>query len=160
LDKITATCAWLDEQNVDYQLITHQAVFTIDEMSALSLDRHGTICKNLFLRDDKGRRHLLVVVSPEKTVDLKALGARIGARLSFASEDRLARYLNLTKGSVTPLGVLYDTSSTVEILIDRDLEGQRIGVHPCDNTATAFMAFADLLRILQQRGNPVSLINL
>lgn len=160
MDKIAATCTWLDEQSVDYQMITHQAVFTIDDMRALSLDRHGTICKNLFLRDEKGRRHLLVVVSPEKVVDLKALGARIGARLSFASEDRLARYLNLTKGSVTPLGVLFDTSSAVEILIDCDLEGQHIGVHPCENTATAFMAFADLLRILQKHGNPVSLINL
>jgi Ala-tRNA(Pro) deacylase len=159
LDKITATCIWLDEQKVDYQLITHQAVFTIDDMRALSLDQHGIICKNLFLRDEKGRRHLLVVVSPLKVVDLKALGATIGVRLSFASEDRLARYLNLAKGSVTPLGVLFDTSSTVEILMDRDLEGNLVGVHPCENTATVFMAFADLMRILQQHGNPVSLIN-
>ena len=159
MDKVAATCAWLDEQGVPYQCVTHQAVFTIDEMKALRLDVHGTICKNLFLRDDKGRRHFLVVVSPDKVVDLKALGGKIGARLSFASEDRLVRFLNLTKGSVTPLGVLYDTSSAVEILIDRDLEGKRVGVHPCENTATAFLSFADLLRILKQHGNQVSLID-
>lgn len=159
MDKIAATCAWLDAQGVNYQCVTHQAVFTIDEMKALQLDVHGTICKNLFLRDDKGRRHFLAVVSPDKVVDLKALGGKIGARLSFSSEDRLARYLNLAKGSVTPLGVLFDTTSAVEILIDRELEGKSVGVHPCENTATAFMSFADLLQILKQHGNRVLLID-
>ena len=69
--------------------------------------------------------------------------------------------VSITSVSRTRLmGVLFDTSSAVEILIDRHLEGKRVGVHPCMNTATAFMLFADLLRILKQHGNQVSLIDI
>jgi len=101
------------------------------------------------------------VVRQEKSVDLKSLGQQLGIRLSFASEERLAKYLNLTKGAVTPLGVLFDESRHVEVLIDEDFMGEpSVGVHPCDNTASVFLAFDDLLRLLRSHGNPVSMIRL
>ena len=84
------------------------------------------VCKNLFLRDDRGKRHFLVVLDEAKSADLKAIRAQIGSsRLSFASEDRLMEHLGLIKGAVTPLGVLNDCAEGVEVLMDEDLRGAR-----------------------------------
>lgn len=63
----------------------------------------GSVCKNLFLRDAKGRQHFLVVLPGDRQADLGALAAALGSsKLSFASEERLMKHLGLTKGSVTP----------------------------------------------------------
>ena len=64
----------LAEQNIPYQLWEHPAVYTIEEMDALDLPAPEAVVKNLFLRDAKGRRYFLVVLSKEKQADLRALG--------------------------------------------------------------------------------------
>ena len=77
-----------------------------------------------------------------ETVDLKALRRQIGSsHLGFASEDRLMTHLGLHKGEVTPLGILNDSSCTMEVLLDEDLFSEEvIGVHPNTNTATVFLS--------------------
>ena len=43
-------------------------------------------------------------------MDLKTLGRQLSAgNLSFASEDRLEKYLGLKQGSVSPFGLMNDT---------------------------------------------------
>ena len=95
-----------------------------------------------------------------KTVDLKALRGQLGtSALSFASEDRLKRFLGLEKGAVTPLGILNDEARAVEVLFDRDLAGlPSLGVHPNRNTATVFLAFSDLEFLIRSHGNSVSFV--
>ena len=45
-------------------------------------------CKNLFLRNQKGTKHYLVIVNASKKVDLRAVAEQIGdGKLSFASPD-------------------------------------------------------------------------
>lgn len=152
----------LDDMGISYELIDHPAVFTIDEMDVLSLPHSETVVKNLFLRDAKGKRHFLVVMDKDKSADLKQLRQEIGCTaLSFASEERLTRYLGLTKGEVTPFGALNDTACAVEVFFDRDL-AQRpfVGVHPNENTATVFLSFHDLCRVLTEHGSPVTLVTI
>ena len=154
-------CEWLQEKGVVYELAEHPPVYTIEEMEKLGLCLRGNVCKNLFLRDAKGKRHFLVLISREKQADLKQLGERIGVRFSFASEERLAKRLNLTKGSVTPLGIYYDREAAVEILVDQDLTGEpRLGVHPCENTATVFLDYRDLERLIRENGNRLTVVKL
>ena len=82
--------------------------------------------KNLFLRDAKGKRHFLVVLDKDKRADLKALQEQLScSKLSFASEERLKKHLGLSRGSVTPLGILNDAQGMVELVFDRDLIGRR-----------------------------------
>ena len=152
---------WLTKCGVSFETVVHPAVFTIDALEALQLDKYGLVCKNLFLRDQKGKRHYLVVVRQEKQVDLKALGQRLGDKLSFASEERLERYLHLTKGAVTPLGVFYNEARNVEVIIDQDLmQESSVGVHPGENDASVFLSPDDLVRLIQTHGNPVSLLQI
>ena len=151
----------LDSLHIDYEITEHPPVYTIDEMKNLGITHKGDVVKNLFLRDAKGKRHFLVLISREKQADLKQLGERIGVRFSFASEERLAKHLNLAKGSVTPLGIYYDRKAAVEILVDQDLAGEpRLGVHPCENTATVFLDYRDLERLIRENGNRLTVVKL
>ena len=92
---------------------------TMEDMDRLGLPEKGTLCKNLFLRDSKGKRHFLITADEKTKVDLKALGRQLGAgTLSFASEERLEKYLGVKQGSVTPFALMNDTEHAVEFFID------------------------------------------
>lgn len=151
----------LEALKIPYSITEHEAVYTIGQMEQLHLNETGHIAKNLFLRDAKGKRHFLVTICGDKQADLKELGAKTGCRLSFASEERLQRFLKLKKGAVTPLGVMNDEANAVEVILDRDLQGkERIGVHPCENTATVWLSFTDLCNFITSCGNPLNLTKL
>lgn len=147
----------LEEMGIDYTLVEHEAVYTMEDLDALGLAPGGVECKNLFLRDQKGKRHFLVTVRGDKRVDLKRLQAELGCtRLSFASPERLEKHLGLTAGSVTPLGILNDGAGAVEVAFDRDLPQQgRVGVHPNDNTATVWVKLEALIRLIEAHGHKV-----
>ena len=150
----------LDDMKVVYEFKEHPAVYTIEEMDDLGIS--GDIAKNLFLRDAKGTRHFLVVLPKDKQADMKSIGAQLGcSRLSFASEERLERYLKLSKGSVSPLGILNDADKCVEVVFEKSLTGkERLGVHPNDNTATVWMSFDALHDIVKSNGNTIHFIEL
>ena len=129
----------LKDLNINYKMVEHTPVYTIEDMDALGdIFSNAKICKNLFLRDQKGKRHFLIVVPEEKRVPLSELPSKIGStKLSFASEERLMKYLKLTPGAVTPLAVINDEENAVEVFLDEELKKEKLlGVHPCDNTAT------------------------
>ena len=152
--------AYLDGMGISYEVEEHAPVFTIDEMRELGIK--GSVCKNLFLRDAKGRQHFLVVLPGDRQADLGALAAALGSsKLSFASEERLMKHLGLTKGSVTPLAVIQDPDHTVQVLLDESLTGMdRLGVHPLVNTATLWISGADLLRFVRSCGNPDKIVSI
>lgn len=153
----------LDSLGISYQVIEHPAAYTIEDLYSLEEFRDNPwVAKNLFLRDEKGRRHFLVLLDKDKKADLKGLRALLQtSNLSFASEERLMKYLHLTKGSVTPLGIMNDEKKAVEIVIDKDLVGRdKIGVHPNDNTATVILSYVDLHKVIQTHGNVIHIIQL
>ena len=153
--------AFLEKENIPFEWVEHKAVFTIEEMEELGLEDMQDIAKNLFLRDQKGKRHFLVVIRANKQANLKDLGEKLGVgKLSFASEERLEKYMGLKKGAVTPLGVLNDTSSSVEVFFDKDfVEMDKIGVHPNDNTASVYLKTEDLLHIIREHGNALEIVS-
>ena len=150
----------LEEKGISHKIVEHEAVFTMEAMEQAGIDKFGCICKNLFLRDAKGKQHFLVSVPDEQRVDLKALGEQLGtSKLSFASAERLEKYLGVAQGSVSPFGILNDESASVIFAAAHALEAESvIGVHPNDNTATVFLSFADLKAIIEEHGNKVVMI--
>jgi Ala-tRNA(Pro) deacylase len=133
----------------------HAAVMTCEEAERLVPRLPGTKTKNLFLRDKKGLRHLLVSVPPALAVDLDALGAALGAgRLGFASAERLARHLGIAPGAVSLLALANDHAHAVEFIIDRTLwEADAVQAHPLVNTATVILTHANLERFLAATGH-------
>ncbi len=110
---------FLEENGIAYERCDHPAVFTCEEAERLVPPMEGAKTKNLFARDKKGRRHFLVVVGYEKTVDLKSFSSLMGpSSLAMASADRLKRYLGVDPGSVTILAVINDQSFLCHPLIN------------------------------------------
>ena len=146
----------LKDLNINYKMVEHTPVYTIEDMDALGdIFSNAKICKNLFLRDQKGKRHFLIVVPEEKRVPLSELPSKIGStKLSFASEERLMKYLKLTPGAVTPLAVINDEENAVEVFLDQELKKEKLlGVHPCDNTATILITVQDLEKYINSCNN-------
>lgn len=144
----------LNAWNIEYEIEDHPAVYTIEDMEVLGITLRGEIPKNLFLRDASGKRHFLLTLQKDKTADLKAIREKLGtSALSFASEERLMRCLKLTKGAVSPLGILNDTEGRVEFVLDKDLKDrERLGIHPNDNTATLWLSFESLKEVMKKAG--------
>lgn len=150
----------LQTLGISYELFEHAPAFTMEEYNALGFNPDDEICKNLFLRDYKGKRHMLVVLKGSKHADLRLIQAEVeSSKLSFASDERLAKYLDVKKGSVSPLGLINDTQSAVEVYFDEDLQNApRLGFHPNDNTATVFLSFADVRRYIESTGHTIRFI--
>jgi len=152
---------FLDEQKIEYSVIEHAPVYTVEEAEKLCLPHPEAGAKNLFLRDDKKKNYYLLTVRDALPIDLKQFQERIGSRrLSFASEEDLMRFLGLKKGAVTPFGVLNDTQCAVQVYIDAYFENKQISVHPNENTATVYLAANDLVELLREHGNRVEYIEL
>ena len=152
----------LSRLGIAFTSFHHPPVFTVEEAERYWADIPATHCKNLFLRNAKGSRHYLVVLRHDKRADLRAIAARLGDdRLSFASPDRLMRFLGLTPGAVSPFGLIHPAAREVIVVLDADLEAtERVGFHPNVNTATITLATADFLRFLEAHGNSVRRVTL
>lgn len=152
----------ITSMNIPYDIIEHPAVYTIEEMNELNIDNNNEVVKNLFVRDDKKKRYFLIVLQKNKQVNLKEIRKELNCRpLSFASEEDLKKYMQLSKGAVTPFGILNDAECRVEVVFDKDvLLFEHIGVHPNDNTATVFICPQDLEAIIKNHGNSIVSIKL
>jgi Ala-tRNA(Pro) deacylase len=147
----------LGELKISYTKHEHPPVYTVDEAEQHWKNITGAHCKNLFLRNKKGKNHYLVIAKSEKRVNLKALTSRLGEdRLSFASPERMLRYLGLEPGAVSPFGLINDRENAVVVVIDRDLkEASHVNFHPNVNTATVGITFTDFERFLSHCGNSI-----
>lgn len=160
-DKRKRALDTLNNLKIDYEIIEHPVVKTMEEMASLELDESDEIIKNLFLCEDKKKRFFLVSISGDKKINLKELKEKLSCRpLSFVSEEELKNILGLEKGEVTPLGIINDSEKKVEVVFDEKIKSfKRVGVHPNDNTATVFLAPSDLDKVIKAQGNNFTYIN-
>ena len=153
----------LRQRDFWHVITEHPAVYNMEEMGEIDLPYPEADAKNLFVRDDKKRNYYLITVIGSKRVDLKEFKKKQGTRaLSFASAEELLRFMKLTPGSVTPLGLLNDEERRVKLYLDREFnQGEGIiGVHPNDNTATVAMKSADLLALLREHGTEIEIVEI
>ena len=155
------THQFLNDHGVDYEITEDKAVFNMEELNAIELPYPDWDAKNLFVRDDKKKNYYLITVKGDKRVDLKEFRKKHGLRvLSFASADDLMRFMGLAPGSVTPLGLLNDTEHHIHFYLDSEFVGNRIGIHPNDNSATVWLNADDLVKLLQEYGSNVEIVEI
>ncbi len=152
----------LDRLGVKYEVTDHDPVYTIEDMDNLQITALGDVCKNLFLRDDKGKRHFLVVLDKGKSVDIKSIQQQLECtRLSFGSDERLGKCMQLKKGEVSPLGIINDNENKVEVVLDKDLVGKdRLGFHPNVNTSTVWISFDGLRKVIEASGHSIKYVSI
>ncbi|MDR7002111.1 prolyl-tRNA synthetase associated domain-containing protein [Neobacillus niacini] len=152
----------LEQLNISFKEYEHVPVFTVEEIRNLEITIPGAHTKNLFLRNRKGDKHFLVIVSEDKGVDLKSLSKLIESTpLSFGSPERLNKYLSVYPGAVGAFGLINDTDNHVQVVVDDDLlDKDTINFHPNVNTATVNLSVQDFRRYLDSIHNPVSIIKI
>lgn len=153
-DAEAAVLGMLDSLGIAYVRREHPPVHTVEEARAQWAGMDGEPCKNLFLRNYKGNRHYLVVTRASRRVDLKDLTQRLSEdRLSFASPERLRRFLGVEPGAVSPFGLINDAAKHVVAVIEAALPAsRRLIFHPNVNTASLEIAGADFERFLAWTG--------
>ena len=151
----------LERLSIPYERIDHPPVYTSEEGRRLVPYHSAKAAKNLFLRDKKGKRHLLMVVDDQKLVQFHDIERQTGfTHLSMGSSARLERYLGVKPGAVSLLALINDSEGMVEVLIDRDLwAGEQIQAHPLVNTATVIMAIRDMTKFIEYSGHSIQFVD-
>ncbi|QTL35866.1 prolyl-tRNA synthetase associated domain-containing protein [Pseudoalteromonas viridis] len=145
----------LSSLGITYQSYQHPPLTTCQDADKLALEREGTRLKNLFLRDNYGRQHFLLITTADKQLDLKALSKQQGlSRLGFASDNRLQHYLGIKPGCVSALATVNDPQQQVQLWLDEALcEAALWQCHPFENDKTWVLSLSDLQRFWQHTGH-------
>ena len=147
LDKEIRCYDLLDSLGVSYTRVDHEHTDTMEACEAIDEALGVIICKNLFLCNRQKTNFYLLLMPGDKPFKTKDLSAQINsARLSFAGPEEMEKYLDITPGSVSVLGLMNDRDNAVRLLIDEELLSDGwIGCHPCINTSSLKISLADML---------------
>jgi Ala-tRNA(Pro) deacylase len=146
----------LDQLNISYEYFEHPPAPTIEIAVQYWKDiKDTTHCKNLLFRNHKGNKHYLVIFDHRKNLGIHDLEKYLKqGKLTFASEQRMQKYLGLKPGSVSPFGLVHDQDHHVYLFLDQDLSAQpKISFHPNDNRASLVISYLDFIKYLSQTGN-------
>ena len=150
LDKEIRVYDFLDKLGIQYQRIDHEAAMTMEACEEIdrALGDNTTICKNLFMCNRQETDFYLLLMPGDKPFKTKDLSAQIhSARLSFAKPEYMEKYLDITPGSVSVLGLMNDSEKKVQLLIDEDvMKEPYFGCHPCINTSSLKFTTEDLMQ--------------
>lgn len=152
----------LEQLNIDFEYHEHPEAPTIEIAMQYWEGIDSTHCKNLFFRNHKGNRHYLVLLECTQALDIHDLEKRLKqGKISFASPERMEKYLGVKPGSVTPFGLINDKDRHIHVFIDRQLQhAQRLSFHPLVNTASLIIKKDDLLRFIEHQGNTFEFIDM
>ena len=148
LEKEIRVYDFLDSLGVQYKRIDHEAAMTMEACEEIdrTLGEGAAICKNLFLCNRQETDFYLLLIPGEKPFKTMYLSAQIGSsRLSFGKPEYMEKYLDITPGSVSVMGLMNDRENKVRLLIDEDvLKEPHFACHPCINTSSIRFDMKDL----------------
>ena len=148
LDKEIRTYDLLDSLGVEYDRVDHAPAMTMEDCKEVDEILESMVCKNLFLCNRQETDFYLLLMPGDKPFKTKDLSAQIhSARLSFAKPEYMEKYLDITPGSVSVLGLMNDSEKKVQLLIDEDvMKEPYFGCHPCINTSSLKFTTEDLMQ--------------
>ena len=147
LDKEIRVYDLLDSLGIRYERIDHEPLETMEACEDVDrLIAPAVVCKNLFLCNTQKTSFYLLMIEGDKHFKTKEISHQIGsARLSFATAEFMERFLDITPGSVSVMGLMNDKDNNVKLLIDSDLlRSEYIGCHPCINTSSLRLRTKDI----------------
>jgi Ala-tRNA(Pro) deacylase len=152
----------LEQLGIEFEYHEHPPVPTIEAALEHWRDLNSGRCKNIFFRNHKGNRHYLVILEHKQQLNIRDLELRLRqGKLTFASDERLKKWLGLEPGSVSPFGLVNDVSRHVYLFIDKNLLGyERLAFHPNINTASVVISTGDFVRFLDDSGHGYEFLSL
>ena len=153
---------YLSGQGIEFDYYEHPEAPTI-EIAAQYYRGEGTVlCKNLFFRHHKGNKHYLVIMDARHNMDIHDIEHKLHqGKLSFASPERMMKYLGVRPGSVSLFTLVNDVNHEVILFIDRKLlEAEKVSFHPNDNTASLVISRDDMVKFINGIGNQYEYMDL
>ena len=153
----------LDSLDISYQRIDHEETMTMEACAAVDAVLEATICKNLLLCNRQCTAFYLLMIEGGKQFKTSTFSKQIGSsRLSFAAPEYMEKFLDITPGSLSVLGLMNDHDNHVELIIDEDiLKGEYFGCHPCINTSSLRLKTSDLTqKIIPAMGHAPRIVHL
>ena len=162
LERRQKVLAKLDEWGILYTMYEHPPLPTIELALEYWKNIDSTHCKNLFFRNHKGNKHYLVVFECHQQMAIHDIEKMLKqGKLSFASEQRMDKYLGLRPGSVSPFGLINDPDKHVKLFLDKNLQNApKLSFHPNDNTASLVVNNEDFMRVLEKWGGEYEFLGL
>lgn len=152
----------LSELGITFDYLEHPEAPTIEIARQYWTNLDSTHCKNLFFRNHKGKRHYLVIFHCDRNLAIRELEQLLHqGKLTFASEQRMEKYLGVKPGSVSPFGLVNDESHQVYVFLDENLKkARKLSFHPNDNRASLAIKTEDFIRYMDYCGNEYEWIKL
>ena len=152
----------LERLEIQFEYHEHPPLATIEDAKIHWVNYNSGRCKNIFFRNHKGDRHYLVILEHLRQLNIRDLEKKLKqGKLTFASDQRLKKYLGVEPGSVSPFGLINDSEKHVHLFIDEKLnEFDRLTFHPNINTASLVISKSDFLKFLEYTGNTFEFIRL
>ena len=152
----------LAKLSIEFEYHEHPPVATIEDAKIHWKNLNSGRCKNIFFRNHKGNKHYLVILEHLRQLNIHDLEKKLKqGKLTFASDNRLKKYLGLEPGSVSPFGLINDKDHHVHLFIDEKLnESDRLSFHPNINTASLVIKKSDFIRFLNNTRNSYEFIKL
>ena len=140
----------LDRLQIEYDRVDHEVAMTMEDCIAVDEVLETEMCKNLYLCNRQETAFYLLMMPGDKKFKTKELSSQIGSsRLSFAKDNYMEEYLDITPGSVSVMGLMNDQERRVQLLIDEDItKAEYIGCHPCINTSSSRVRTKDVLETI------------
>jgi Ala-tRNA(Pro) deacylase len=153
---------YLKLKGIEFEYYEHPEAPTIEIASQFYRGKGTTLCKNLFFRNHKGNRHYLVIMDSRHEMDIHSVEKMLKqGKLSFASPERMQKYLGLKPGSVSLFGLINDINHDVTLFVDKELMcAEKVSFHPNDNRASLVISGKDMLKFIENIGNQWEVVNL
>ena len=137
----------LDLLGIEFERVDHAAAMTMEDCAEVDRILGTIICKNLFLCNRQKTQFYLLMMPADKPFHTKDITSQIGSsRLSFAPPEFMERFLDITPGSVSIMGLMNDKDNCVQLLIDQPVVlCDKLACHPCINTSSILMDTKDVL---------------
>lgn len=137
---------FLDNLKIEYWRVDHEPAFDMEVCKEIDKTLEAMICKNLFLCNRQKTKFYLLMIPGDKVFKTKELSHQIGSsRLSFATPEDMEKYLDITPGSMSVMGLINDEENNVRLLVDEDvLKDEWFGCHPCVNTSSMRLRISDV----------------
>ena len=163
LDKEMRVYELLEKLEIPFTRVDHEEAMTMEACQAIDKALGVTMCKNLFLCNRQKTDFYLLLMPGEKKFLTKDFSKQLGvSRLSFADGEFMEKYLDITPGSVSVLGLMNDTSHDVHVSIDKELlSDEYLGCHPCINTSSLKIKMSDIFeKFLLYTGHEATIVEL
>lgn len=151
---------YLSKQGIHFEYYEHPEAPTIEIAMQYYRGENTTLCKNLFFRNHKGNRHYLVILDSSHSMDIHNIEHLLHqGKLTFASPERMMKYLGVKPGSVSLFALVNDINHEVTLFVDSQLlKAEKVSFHPNDNTASLVISVEDMKKFIRGIGNPYEIL--